>query len=225
MGTGSVSTARTVRSPDKTREPALADVQADLQRVVSVLAQMADGTLAEVVAAANLVSEAIRVGGKVVCFGNGGSAATAQHLVAELVGRFLREREGMPAVALAADGAVVTALSNDYGFDAVFARQVKALCGDADVLVGFTTSAASSNVTNAFDAGRTSGCASVAFTGRNSRKLGELVDVCVSIPSDMVPRIQEGHLVAGHLMCKLVELNMSSDASRTPAPRALGLTR
>jgi D-sedoheptulose 7-phosphate isomerase len=211
---------RTVSLVGETQRSALGEVEADLQQAVAVLGQMAEDTLASVVAAADLVSRTIRLGGRVLCFGNGGSAAAAQHLAAELVGRFLRERGGLPAVALAADGAVVTAIGNDYGFDAVFARQVEAICGDADVLIGLTTSAASSNVTNAFRAGVANSCRSVAFTGHNTRELGELVDVCVSIPSDTVPRIQEGHLVASHLMCKLVELSVADGSPRMLEPRS-----
>ena len=186
------------------------EIEADLEEAAAVLGLMADGTLADIAAAADLISGTLRAGGKVLCFGNGGSAAAAQHLAAELVGRFLLEREGLAAIALAADGAVVTALGNDYGFEAVFARQVEALGREADVLVGFTTSARSTNVTSAFRAGQARGCASVAFTGGRTGELNRLTDICVSIPSEVVPRIQEAQVVAGHLMCKLIELRTAT---------------
>jgi D-sedoheptulose 7-phosphate isomerase len=144
-------------------------------------------------------------GGKVFWMGNGGSAADSQHLAAELVGRFQRERPGLASVALTTDSSILTSIGNDYGFDQVFARQVEALCRPGDLLVGLSTSGNSMNVMRAMEAGRSLGVERAGLTGGTGGRLCGLVDCCIVVPSQSTARIQEAHVLIGHLVCDLVE--------------------
>ena len=164
--------------------------------------------LESITAAAALVSDALRGGGKVLLFGNGGSAADATHLAAELVGRFLIERRALPALSLSDNASAVTAIANDYGYERVFARQVEALGASGDVAVGISTSGASANVVEGLGAARALGLATVALTGSGGRLL-DVADVCIAVPSDGTPRIQEAHTLVGHLLCELVERDLA----------------
>lgn len=159
-------------------------------------------TIAEI---ALLIINSYRSGGKVIFLGNGGSAADAQHLACELVGKFQAERSALPAIALSVNTSVLTAIGNDYGFERVFARQIEAWAGPEDVVVGISTSGNSPNVLKAMEAAKRIGAKTVGFTGRSGGKLVESVDLCLRIPSDSTPRIQEGHITAGHVICSLVE--------------------
>ncbi len=156
-------------------------------------------------AAAAALSAALRSGRKVLVCGNGGSAADAQHLAAELVGRFAGERPAWPALALTTDTSVLTAVANDYGFDRVFARQVEAHGQAGDVLVAISTSGASANVLRAVEAARARGLVTIGLTGRDGGKLGRLADVHLHVPSSSTPRIQEAHATLLHVLCELVE--------------------
>jgi D-sedoheptulose 7-phosphate isomerase len=158
-----------------------------------------------VVRAARRLREAIRAGRTVLVFGNGGSATDAQHLAAELVGRFRRERQGWPAVALTADAAVLTSVANDYGYDAVFARQVEALGRPGDVAVGITTSGASPNVNAGLERARALGLVTIGLTGRDGGATAALVDEHVNVPGDDTARIQEVHRTILHVWCELIE--------------------
>jgi phosphoheptose isomerase len=160
---------------------------------------------ASVLAAADALISAIRSGGRVLVCGNGGSAADAQHFAAELVGRFARERPAWPALALTADTSVLTAVSNDYGFDRVFARQVEAQGRPGDVLVGISTSGDSPNVLRAMDAARARGMGTIGLTGRDGGALGRVVDVHVNVPSASTARTQEVHGTLLHVLSDLVE--------------------
>jgi D-sedoheptulose 7-phosphate isomerase len=151
------------------------------------------------------VGAAIDAGRQVLAFGNGGSATDAEHLVAELVGRFRRERRGWPAVALTSDAAVVTSVGNDYGFDQVFARQIDALGRAGDVAVALTTSGASANVNAAVNAARAAGLVTIGLTGRDGGETGRLVDIHVHVPHDDTARVQEAHRAVLHVICELVE--------------------
>ena len=146
--------------------------------------------------------------GRILACGNGGSAADAQHFAAELVGRFEMERQGLAAIALTTDSSILTAVSNDYGFKAIFERQVRALGQPGDVLLAISTSGNSPNVLRAADAARARGMQVIAFTGRSGGKLFALSDSCFRMPSDETPRIQEGHEFIGHLLCSLIESGM-----------------
>lgn len=163
------------------------------------------GLSAEIARVAGLVAHALAVGGKVLLCGNGGSAADAQHIAGELVGRFLRERRPLPALALNANTSVLTALGNDYGFEEVFARQVAALGRPGDVLVAISTSGNSSNVLRAAAVAREMGLKVIGLTGAGGGKLRELCDLCLCVPSTSTPRIQEMHILIGHIICQLVE--------------------
>ena len=142
---------------------------------------------------------------KVIWFGNGGSAADAQHLSCELVSKFLRERKAIPSIALTTNTSILTAVSNDYGYEDVFVRQVEAFAEKGDILVGITTSGTSPNVIKALKLGKKKGTINVAFTGVNIEKIKDHVDYLVDIPSKITPRIQESHILVGHIICDLVE--------------------
>jgi D-sedoheptulose 7-phosphate isomerase len=143
--------------------------------------------------------------GRVLVFGNGGSAAEAQHFAAELVGRFVAERQPLAAMALTTDTSILTAVGNDYAFDAVFARQVEALGRRGDVAVGLSTSGRSPNVIAALRAARARGLGTVALTGRDGGEMGSLADVHVNVPEQSTARIQEAHLTILHIFCELID--------------------
>jgi phosphoheptose isomerase len=162
------------------------------------------------VAAAVAIVASLRQGGKVLVFGNGGSAADAAHAAAELVGRFRRERRGFAAVALTADPSVLTSIANDYGFDRVFARQVEALGNAGDVALAITTSGESANAVRALEAARGLKLTTIALTGRDGGSAGRLADVHVNVPSASTPRVQEVHRTLLHVICDLVETELSA---------------
>jgi D-sedoheptulose 7-phosphate isomerase len=168
-------------------------------------AEAAESLSEAVAAAAAAVTAALRAGRKVLLCGNGGSASDAQHIAAELAGRLRLERRGLPAVALTVNPSVLTALSNDYGYDMVFARQVEALGGEGDVLVGISTSGTSANVVSALMAARAGGLTTVGLVGSNPGEMAGLCDHLVAVPSDDTQRIQEIHIAAGHAICEIVE--------------------
>jgi len=151
-------------------------------------------------------------GGTIYLCGNGGSAADAQHVAAEFVGRFLRERRPLPAVALTCNTSLLTALANDYDFSQVFARQVRAHAGPDDCVVGISTSGRSANVLAAMVVARELGATTIGFTGAGGHTLSALCDECLVAPSDHTPRIQEIHLVAWHLICDLVDRGIVAEA-------------
>lgn len=160
---------------------------------------------APLVAAAMTTVTSLRAGGKLLAFGNGGSAADAQHLSAELVGRFEREREALAAVALTTDTSVITAIGNDYAFDRVFARQISALGRPGDVAFGISTSGGSVNVLAALQEARARGLQTIALTGRDGGAVGRAADVHVNVPHDSTARVQEVHRTLLHAFCGLVE--------------------
>jgi D-sedoheptulose 7-phosphate isomerase len=152
------------------------------------------------------MTRAVFSGGKVLWFGNGGSAADAQHLAAEFVGRFRRERKGLASIALTTDTSVLTSIGNDYGYEQIFRRQVEALCGPGDVVVGISTSGNSRNVCLGLEAARTLGAFTVAFTGLGGGAMAGMADAAICIASKDTARIQEGHILCGHMLCDWVEL-------------------
>jgi D-sedoheptulose 7-phosphate isomerase len=161
--------------------------------------------VAAVVSAAEAITGALRDGGKVLAFGNGGSAADATHFAAELVGRYLLERDGLPAISLSDNTSALTAISNDYGYERVFARQVEALGRPGDVALGISTSGRSANVLAGLMAARAGGLATLALTGGDGGSMREAADVCIAVPSAETPRVQEGHTLVAHILCELVE--------------------
>ncbi len=144
-------------------------------------------------------------GGKVLLYGNGGSAADAQHIAAEWVGRFQRERRALPAVALTTDTSILTAIGNDFGFDQIFARQVCALGRKGDIAIAISTSGNSPNVLSATDAAREMGLITIGLTGRDGGKLGTRVQYHLNVPHSLPARIQEVHIMVGHILCELTE--------------------
>ncbi|MCA9728129.1 MAG: D-sedoheptulose 7-phosphate isomerase [Candidatus Eisenbacteria bacterium] len=157
-------------------------------------------------------TEAIRAGHQVIFFGNGGSAADAQHMVCELAGRFYLERKPVAAVSLTVNTSSLTAIGNDYSFDVVFARQLEGAARAGDVAVGLSTSGNSKNVVLALEAARSLGLRTVGFTGRGGGKVRSLVNHWLPIDSDETPRIQEGHILAGHIICELTERELFGEA-------------
>jgi D-sedoheptulose 7-phosphate isomerase len=180
-------------------------VEANADRVVAVARRMADS---------------LRRGGKILFFGNGGSAADAQHLAAEFVNRFLRQRGALAAIALTTDTSTLTSIGNDLGFDQVFARQVEALGRPGDVAVAISTSGSSPNVLRAVEAARRLGCITVALTGGTGGALAAAADEAFVVPSAETPRIQETHITLGHALCGLVEDLLAPSTDRPGATGA-----
>lgn len=147
----------------------------------------------------------IKNGGKILLCGNGGSAADSQHIAAEIVGRFKKERKGLPAIALTTDTSILTSVGNDYGYDYIFARQVEALCRPEDMLIGITTSGNSANVVRAIEAANASGATTVGLTGGTGGKLNALCKHNIVVPSSVTARIQEAHIFIGHSLCEILE--------------------
>ena len=147
----------------------------------------------------------LKNGGKILLAGNGGSAADAQHIAGELVSRFEFDRPGLPAIALTTDTSILTAIGNDYGYEKLFARQVQALGNKGDVFIGYSTSGKSKNILNALEESRRKGLICVGFSGNTGGLLPELCDYLLLIPVQTTPRIQEGHLMLGHILCGLIE--------------------
>ncbi len=177
-----------------------------LRSTARLHAALADGPVAaDIERAGALLVEVVGGGGQVLAFGNGGSAADAQHFVAELVGRFERTRRGWPAVALTADTSVLTAVGNDFGFDAVFARQVEALGRPGDLAIGITTSGRSPNVVRGLEAAKARGVRTIALTGADGGAAGRLAEVHVNVPETVTARVQEAHITVLHLWCALVD--------------------
>ncbi len=159
----------------------------------------------EIAAAGHILVGAIKSGGKVMFCGNGGSAADAQHLAAELSGRFMHDRKPLAGLALTVDTSALTAIGNDYGFEHVFARQLRGLGRAGDALVAITTSGNSANVLEAIKAAREIGIKVVGFTGAGGGKLAPLADICIRVPADRTDHIQEMHIAVGHMLCGIVE--------------------
>jgi D-sedoheptulose 7-phosphate isomerase len=186
-----------------------AHVVAVLHEAAATHEAAAGDCLDEVVAAADLLARALATGGKVLVFGNGGSAADAQHFVAELIGRYEagRSRRALPALALSSDPSVTTALANDLGFGEVFARQVEAFGRPGDVALGLTTSGTSANVRLGIETARRLGLGTIVFTGR-AAGLAMPADVHVAVPADRTPRVQEVHGTLLHVLCELIEAEL-----------------
>ena len=153
---------------------------------------------------------ALRDGKKLFFFGNGGSAADAQHLAAEFVGRFDRQRRALPAIALTTDTSVLTSISNDYSYESVFARQLEGLGSPGDIAVGISTSGNSPNVLSGIRSAKEIGLVAVGMTGLSGKELLELSDYCIRVPSDHTPRIQEAHILIGHILCEMVDESLTS---------------
>lgn len=189
-----------------------------VQRSVAVKTRLGRISLPAIVQVAELVRNSISAGGKVLIFGNGGSASDAQHIAAELVGRYVRERPGMPAIALNTDTSALTAIGNDYGYESVFSRQVEALGRPGDVAIGLSTSGNSPNVIAALEVARDRGMATVALVGGKLSRCHEIADIVVGAPATETARIQECHILLGHVLCELLD---ADDADEVAVPEAV----
>jgi D-sedoheptulose 7-phosphate isomerase len=152
-----------------------------------------------------VITDALKKGNKILLFGNGGSAADAQHIAGEFVNRFLIERPPLPAIALTTDTSVLTSIGNDYDFAEVFSKQIRALGQEGDIAWGFSTSGGSVNVIRAFEAAKKMGLVTIGFTGRDGGTVGMISDYHLNVPSNVTPRVQEVHIVVSHAICELVD--------------------
>jgi len=151
----------------------------------------------------------INSGNKILLCGNGGSAADAQHIAAEFTGRYKVERKGLPAIALTTDTSALTAIGNDYGYDKVFERQVEALAQPGDLIIGISSTGNSENVVKAFQRGKDKGCKTLGFSGKGGGKFNDNCDLNLIIPSDNTPRVQEMHILIGHIICQVIDNNFN----------------
>ena len=181
----------------------------NIERSIQVHHRLEEACLPALSLAAQQLVEAYRTGHKAIFFGNGGSAADAQHLAAEFVGRYLRERGPMPALALNTNSSAVTAIGNDYGYDRVFARQLEALAGAGDVAIAISTSGNSPSVIEGALCAQRLGIFTIGLTGASGGRLRSVVDVLIGVPSDEIPRIQECHILIGHALCDAVEQSLA----------------
>lgn len=163
-----------------------------------------------IVSIAKTIIKAFRNNKKVLLFGNGGSAADAQHIAAEWVGRFYKDRKSLPAIALTTDSSIVTAIANDYGYENLFSRQIEGLGNRGDVAIGITTSGTSPNVLKAFAQAKHKGLVTIGLTGEKGKALAKKVDYCLVIPSEYTPRVQENHITALHIICEIIDKELFS---------------
>jgi D-sedoheptulose 7-phosphate isomerase len=183
----------------------VAAVKAVVDACIAVHERLRAENLQPVADAAAAILAASNQGGKVLVFGNGGSAADAQHLATDLLGRFQRERRGLAAVALTADGSLLTAIANDYAFDRVFVRQIEALGASGDLAFGISTSGRSTNVIEGLRTARARGLRTIALTGKDGGQAGALADIHINVPDPSTARVQEAHRTLIHAICELVE--------------------
>lgn len=186
-------------------------IHKEFREHLSTMQAVAETLHDQVRAVAEIAIEALRDGKKLLLMGNGGSAADAQHIAAELIGRFKAERRALPAIALTTDTSILTAMANDYGYESVFARQIAALATEGDVVVAISTSGNSPNVLRGIEAANEIGCKTIGWTGRDGGALAKLVGLCLIVPSQETSRIQEAHITIGHIVCSLIEQTILLD--------------
>jgi len=185
----------------------LENIFAEQREALAAMHKLSEGVITDIAVA---IEKCIRRGGKILIFGNGGSAADAQHVVAEIVGRYTRERRGYPAIALTTDTSIITAVANDFGFDRVFERQVEALANHYDIAVGISTSGNSPNVIKGLEKARDLQAETIGFSGGSGGEMSGLCDISFIAPSAVTARIQELHIAAWHAICDLVEAELAS---------------
>ncbi len=186
---------------DRVREIILESIQVKeelLKNNVSQILQIAEAAI-----------DSLKKGGKLIIFGNGGSASDSQHIAAELVGRFKKERAGLAALALTTNTSIITALANDYGYEVVFSRQIEALAGKCDLALGISTSGKAKNVALGLKQAKKMGLKTIALTGGDGGELVKIADISLVVPSNVTARIQEAHITIGHIICELIEENLA----------------
>lgn len=190
-------------------------IAAALRESAAVKERVAEELSADIARAGDLLIDAFQAGKKLLLFGNGGSAADAQHLAAEFVGHYVNERSPLAAIALTTDTSALTAIGNDYGFDQVFVRQIRALGRRGDVAIAISTSGRSPNVILGIEAAREAGLATIALTGGDGGNLAPIVDIAIVVPSDVTARIQECHITIGHVLCEYVDRELIGGSTTT----------
>jgi len=170
--------------------------------------QFLKDSLGQIVKVVNVITASLKKGNKILLFGNGGSAADAQHLAAEFVNRFLIERPPLPAIALTTDTSIITSIGNDYDFAQIFAKQIRAIGQPGDVAIGMSTSGVSPNVLRGLEIAKKMGLVTIGLTGRDGGQIAQAVDYCLNVSSNSVPRIQEVHITLGHVICELVDYKL-----------------
>jgi D-sedoheptulose 7-phosphate isomerase len=180
-------------------------IEKSLKAHVAVVEKLVEQEQANIEKCADVILETLEKGNKILICGNGGSAADAQHLAAEFVGRFETERKALAAIALTTDTSALTALANDYNFEKIFARQIEALARNGDLLIAFSTSGNSPNIISAVMTARQSGCRTLGMTGAKGKKLAGLCDECIMIPAERTARIQEAHILIAHIWCEIID--------------------
>ncbi len=179
---------------------------------IQVKEELLRTSIGKIIEITNLITERLRKNGKIILFGNGGSASDSQHIAAELVGRFKKDRNALPAIALTTNTAILTALANDYGYEMVFAKQIEALGDKNDVAIGISTSGKAKNVVVGIKEAKKMGMKTIALTGADGGELAKLTDISLVVPSSVTARIQEAHITIGHIICELVEESFCQEA-------------
>jgi D-sedoheptulose 7-phosphate isomerase len=197
------------KDKDKTMRDRIKDIFLESIQVKEELLRSSIGQIIEIT---NLIIECLKENGKVILFGNGGSASDSQHIAAELVGRFKKDRTALAALALTTNTSVLTSLANDYGYEIVFAKQVEALGQKNDIVIGISTSGRAKNVANGIRQAKKMGLNTIVLTGGDGGELAKLADISLIVPSSITARIQEAHITIGHIVCELVEDALSSTA-------------
>ena len=180
-------------------------IHAELTSHQATIEQVIASSQEPLARAAELMVQTLKEGHKILLCGNGGSAADAQHIAAELTGRYKTERRGLPAIALTTDTSALTAIANDFGYEKVFSRQVEALANSGDLVIGISTSGNSTNVLLALEQAKAIGCTTIGLTGNTGGKMNALCDINLVVPSNNTPRIQEMHILFGHILCQIVD--------------------
>ncbi len=180
-------------------------IKAELKESIETKNQVLKTLVPQIEKAARMMIDALKAGNKILFFGNGGSAADSQHLAAELIGRYRKDRKSLPAISLTTDTSILTAVSNDYGFETVFARQVEGLARSGDIAFGISTSGNSRNVIEGLEKAKELGCKTIGLLGCDGGRIAEVTDVSIIVPCRTTPRIQESHITIGHILCQLIE--------------------
>lgn len=181
------------------------EIKSQINDSINTKKTLIESALDSIANATGKISDTLKQGNKLLLCGNGGSAADAQHIAAEFIGRFKKERKALPAIALTTDTSILTCLSNDYGYETVFSRQVEALGKKGDILLGISTSGNSKNLLNAVVTAKKIGMFTIGLTGGNGGNLKQIVDLDITVPSHETPRIQESQILIGHIICDIVE--------------------